>query len=47
MVATQTLSTPSLGAIQASLVPSGEIFGATRSGFPNSTVRGISSLSAT
>src|SRR6266851_6865564 len=41
--ATQTLSTPSCGAIQASLDPSGEMRGMTRSGFPNRTRRGISS----
>src|SRR5579863_5436778 len=41
--ATQTLSTPSFGAIQASRVPSGEMCGLTRSGLPNSTLRGMRS----
>ncbi len=39
--ATQTFSTPSRGAIQASRVASGEICGLTRSGLPNSTSRGM------
>src|SRR5579862_5914082 len=41
--ATQTLSTPSRGAIQAIRVPSGEMFGLMRSGLPKSTLRGMSS----
>src|SRR5271169_569284 len=44
--ATQTLSTPSCGAIQARRVPSGEMCGLTRSGLPNSTVRGMRSTMA-
>src|SRR5215469_2013661 len=41
--ASQTFSTPPCGAIQASWVPSGDSRGLTRSGLPNSTVRGMSS----
>src|SRR5579859_2245789 len=41
--ATQTLSTPLSGAIQASRVPSGEMCGLMRSGLPNSTLRGMRS----
>ena len=41
--ATQTFSTPSCGAIQASRVPSGDSCGLMRSGFPNRTRRGMSS----
>src|SRR5215813_2279251 len=41
--ASQTLSTPSWGAIHAKLVPLGEMRGLTRSGFPNRTCRGMSS----
>ena len=42
--ATQTFSTPSLGAIQASRVPSGDSRGRVRSGLPNRTVRGMRSV---
>ena len=42
--ATQTFSTPSCGAIQASMVPSGDIRGLIRSGLPKSTCRGMSSV---
>src|SRR5260370_33780087 len=41
--ASQTLSTPRWGAIQASCEPSGDSRGLTRSGLPNSTVSGIRS----
>ena len=47
MGATQTFSTPSRGAIQASWLPSGEICGLTRSGLPKSTSRGMSSAMLT
>src|SRR5580658_3090409 len=45
--ATQTLRTPSCGAIHASRVPSGEMWGLTRSGLPNSTLRGMRSTMGT
>jgi alanine racemase len=41
--ATQTFSTPSLGAIHTSWVPSGDIRGLIRSGLPKITCRGMSS----
>ena len=42
--ATQTFSTPSWGAIQASRVPSGDSRGRVRSGLPNRTSRGMRSV---
>src|SRR5215471_12155769 len=45
--ATQTFSTPSTGASQPSLRPSGEILGLTRSGLPNRTSLGIRSTMQT
>src|SRR3546814_17548151 len=44
--ATQTLSTPSTGAIQLRYLPSGLICTLARSGLPNSASRGISSPSS-
>ena len=39
---THMFKTACAGAIQASIVPSGETWGSMRSGLPNSTARGIS-----